>query len=268
MQFKKSDFAPPILKRIIRYDFKYGWHGRYDDWDKVEKMATGYDSKVILKRVSDAAMKVKTGQAVYERDAVEYHEIEVAYPLLSTLLWISSQNSNRLSVLDYGGSLGTSYRQNFPFLKHVSHLEWRIVEQEMFVTEGKEKFEDEHLHFHYDFEEAMNSFTVTPQLVMFSSSLPYLKNSYEVLSSVKASSVPYLFIDRTAFVDEPEDRLTIQKVPPFFYEASYPCWFFSKEKMYGFLNETYQSVFHFKSGQVLNLGLQEIEYTGTLFKRK
>lgn len=268
MAFKKGDLVPAIVKRILKYDFKYGWHGNFKNWEEAQKHTTGYNADTILKRVSDSAMKVKSGQAVYERDAIVYKNIEIAFPLLSTLLWIATQNNNRLSVLDYGGSLGTSYRQNLPFLKNLNYLEWRIVEQKMFAEEGQKRFQDDILSFHFDLEECLKSFNEPPQLIMFSSSLPYLEEPYKILSEVKRSGVPYLFIDRTAFIEGPADRLTVQRVPPAFYDASYPAWFFSKEKMYKFLLEDYDELFDFKSGQVLNLGLQEIEYTGSLFKKK
>lgn len=268
MVFKKNEFVPPILKRLVKYSFKYGWHGRYASWEEAQKRTTGYNAATILERVSDAAMKVKNGKATYERDAIIYNKIEVAYPLLSSLLWIGSQNKNRLSLVDYGGSLGTSYRQNLPFLQHFDHLDWRVVEQKMFVEEGRKKFEDEHLSFDYNLEDCLRSFKEPAQLIMFSSSLPYLQEPYKILDNIKQSKIPYLFIDRTAFINEANDHLTVQRVPPAFYDASYPSWFFSKEKMYNFLLQTYEEVYSFTSGQTLNLGLQEIEYTGSLFKRK
>lgn len=268
MAIKKGDFVPPLLKRILKYDSKYGWHGRYKSWSEAMKHTSGYDANVILKRVSDAAIKVKNGEVVYERDAIEYDKIEVSFPLLSTLLWIASQNYGKLSLIDYGGSLGTSYRQNFPFLQNLNQLEWKIIEQKMFTDEGKAHFEDEHLKFYYNLQECLPAFENQPQLVIFSSSLPYFKEPYKVLQSVIDTNIPYLFIDRTAFINEPEDRLTIQKVPPVFYEASYPSWFFSRQKIYSFLLSEYDEVFDFKSNQLLRLGLQEIEYTGSLLKRK
>lgn len=268
MAIKKGDFIPPLLKRILKYDRKYGWHGRYNSWDEAIKKTTGYNSDDILKKVRDVAIKVKEGRVTYERDAIAYDKIEVAFPLLTTLLWIAAQNNQQLSLIDFGGSLGTSYRQNLPFLKNVKHLEWKVVEQKMFTDEGNANFKDEHLAFYESLQESLIDFTGDPKLVIFSSSLPYLKEPYKLLQEVIDTKIPYLFIDRTAFITEPEDRLTIQKVPPAFYNASYPSWFFSREKMFNFLLREYDEVFEFNSNQVLNLGLQEIEYTGCLLKKK
>ena len=265
MPLKKGEFIPAIVKRIARYSFKYGWHGRYSNWAKALKKATGYNAQTVLQRVKDAALKVQSGQAKYERDGIAQDHIEVFYPLLATLLWVGSQNNNRLIIIDYGGSLGTSYRQNFPFLKHFEKLEWNLIEQKMFVDEGRENFENEHLKFYYSLEDVLS--VASPQLLLFSSSLQYMEKPYELLGKIKESSIEYLMIDRTAFINEPDDRLTIQTVPPAFYDASYPCWFFSEQKMGNFLVDTFEPVYNFESGQKVLLGLEELEYTGRLWKR-
>jgi putative methyltransferase (TIGR04325 family) len=266
MPLKKGEFIPAIVKRVARHSFKYGWHGNYANWEAAQQKTTGYNADDVLQRVKAGALKVKDGQYAYERDGINYPHIEIAYPLLSALLWIASQNNNQLSLIDYGGSLGTSYRQNFPFLKHLHRLQWDLIEQPMFVDEGRKNFEDEHLHFYYSLDEVLQK--SQPQLLLFSSSLQYLQKPYELLANAKQSGMPYLMIDRTAFIDAPEDRLTIQKVPPAFYDASYPCWFFSQSKMNSFLQDTYEPVFGFNSGQKVVLGLEELDYTGQLWKRK
>jgi len=266
MPLKKGEFIPAIVKRIARYSFNYGWHGRYQNWAQALGQTTGYNANTVLQRVSAAASKVQNGQAVYERDGIALNHVEVFYPLLSALLLVASRNNNELSLIDYGGSLGTSYRQNLPYLRHLNSLQWHLVEQTMFVEEGRKKFEDEHLHFYYNLAEVLQQ--DKPQLLMFSSSLQYMEKPYELLTQVKQSGIEYLLIDRTAFTNEAEDRLTIQKVPPAFYEASYPCWFFSEQKMTAFLEDAYELVFGFESGQKVTLGLTELDYQGMLWRRK
>jgi putative methyltransferase (TIGR04325 family) len=41
---------------------------------------------------------------------------------------------------------------------------------------------------------------------------------------------PYIIVDRTAFLSDHRDRLTIQHVPACIYPASYPAWFFSESR--------------------------------------
>ena len=74
---------------------------------------------------------------------------------LSFLLYITN-NENRLNVIDYGGSLGTSYFQNLKFLNQVDDFRWNIVEQEAFVKIGKEYFSNENLFFTIPLMNAFN----------------------------------------------------------------------------------------------------------------
>jgi putative methyltransferase (TIGR04325 family) len=64
-----------------------------------------------LERLKDAYLKVKSGEAVYQRDSFIFDKIQYSWPLLSGLLWIASLNNSSLNVLDFGGSLGASYYQ-------------------------------------------------------------------------------------------------------------------------------------------------------------
>ena len=267
MALKKGEFIPAILKRVVRYSFTYGWHGRFKSWQAALATTTGYNADSVLQRVKAAASMVKAGQGVYERDAIVYNDVHYAYPLLAALLWIASLNDNNLSLIDYGGSLGTSYRQNYPFLKHLKSLHWGLIEQEMFVKEGQANFEDEHLKFYFNLQDCLKA-QPNPHFLMFSSSLQYMEKPFELLDKVKETNIEFFMIDRTAFIDEPEDRLTTQTVPPAFYDASYPCWFFSLTKMKAYLEDVYEPIFTFESGQKVGLGLQELDYIGILWRRK
>ncbi len=43
------------------------------------------------------------------------------------------ENNNNLSVLDFGGSLRSTYYQNKTFLENLNSIEWSIVEQTHFL---------------------------------------------------------------------------------------------------------------------------------------
>ena len=60
---------------------------------------------LILGKVLEATLKVKNGEAVYERDLVLFDHIEFYWPVLSGLMWVAARNNGRLNVLDYGGTL-------------------------------------------------------------------------------------------------------------------------------------------------------------------
>ena len=49
------------------------------------------------------------------------------------------------------------------------------------------------------------------------------------------------------------DRLTVQKVPPEIYSASYPCWFFDKKKFHAFFRDKYSVAATFDSSDKANI---------------
>jgi len=225
-----KDFLPPlIIKLYKKHRTKFGWFGNYSTWASAQSFSIGYDSNIILEKVKTNLLKVKNGEAIYERDSVIFDHIEYSWPLLTSLLWISSQNSNRLNLIDFGGSLGSSYFQNRFFLKHLKSLKWNIIEQSNFVDCGKMHFENETLNFFYDIKTAL--IDNNPNCLLFSSTLQYIENPYELLDGLLNNNLEYIVFDLTSFLikDEP-DRITIQKIPPSIYRASYPCWFFNKNK--------------------------------------
>ena len=114
-----KDISKKIISKVtLKYiiGFFYGWSGNYSNWAEAEKESSGYNSKNILETVKQATLKVKNGQAVYERDSVIFNEIEYSFPILSSLMWVAAQNNGELNILDFGGYLGSSYYQYKTFL--------------------------------------------------------------------------------------------------------------------------------------------------------
>ena len=141
------DWLPPAIVRQIRRRKSVGirFGEEYATWQDAAENCTGYDSGGILKKVLEATLKVKNGEAVYERDLVLFDHIEFYWPVLSGLMWVAARNNGRLNVLDYGGSLGSCYFENRLFLNSLPNFSWNIVEQVHFVVEGKKHFQDEYL---------------------------------------------------------------------------------------------------------------------------
>lgn len=206
-------------------------------------MSTGYDSELILGKARDSLLKVKRGEAAYERDSVLFDKVQYSWPLLAGLLWIASQKGNRMNLVDFGGSLGSTYFQNRKFLSHLKELRWNIVEQKRFVDCGKRDFENEHLKFHHDLEDCF--FEQRPDAILFSSVIQYLEQPYSLLGKACSLGFDFLLFDRTTFIESGEDRITVQKVPPDIYEASYPAWFFNREKFLDFLSADYELMAEF-----------------------
>lgn len=211
----------------------YGWSGNYRSWDEASSFCSGYDQESIFEKVKDATWKVKTGEAVYERDSVLFDQIEYSFPLAAFLLWTVSEGGP-LDVIDFGGSLGSTYFQNRFFLNKIRTIGWNVIEQKKIVDIGKEKFEDDSLHFFYKVDECLEYSPRKIDTIIFSSVLQYLTSPYEVLDVILQNDFKHIIVDITTVHEENNDRITIQRVPPSIYAASYPTWFFSEQKFIRF----------------------------------
>jgi putative methyltransferase (TIGR04325 family) len=202
--------------------------GDYISWDDATRNSTGYDAGVILEKTCAALLKVKKGEAAYERDSVLFDKIQHAFPVLAGLLRAAQAHGGRLCVVDFGGALGSSYFQCRDFLRVVQRLEWLVVEQPAHIACGRKNFESDQLRFYNSIEECMTGHQ--PNALLLSSVLQYLPNPYDVLQKLLSRRISHVIIDRTAFLANDRERLTVQHVPDSIYPASYPAWFFSETR--------------------------------------
>ncbi len=175
---------PPILLESWRFiQSSHGWgfciSGDYSSWEEALHTSTSYDSALILEKTKAALLKVKNGEAVYERDSVLFNEIQYTWPLLAGLMWVAAQSQGRLNVLDFGGSLGTTYYQNRTFLRNLPEVKWNIIEQPAYVNVGKEYFENDILKFFLTIDTCLSD--TQPNVILLSGVLQYLENPYEIL---------------------------------------------------------------------------------------
>ena len=140
----------------------------------------GYDTDFIFEAVCRAARRVRDGNVAFERDAVAFNRIEYNYAILATLLRIARFRGNNLHVLDFRGSLGSTYFQCREFLNCVADLSWSIVEQPAFVACGNREFANEQLRFFANLE---NCYVwCAPDVVLLSSVIPYVERSARTAS--------------------------------------------------------------------------------------
>ena len=228
---------PAVWKMAQRLRAPRGIHfeGDYPSWQAALDAAGRYDAPDILARVRAAALKVKQGEAVFERDSVCFDHEEYRWPTLACLLRVAAEHEGALRVLDFGGSLGSFYFQHRKHFQHLKQVRWSVVEQAHYVACGREDFQDDVLRFYETVEKCQTEGTV--DVVLCSSVLEYLEKPYDVLADLANSGAPYVLLDRTPFITGEEDRLTVQHVPPSIYRASYPAWFFSYERFLRVVND-------------------------------
>ena len=226
---------PPVIPAAFRSyrNRGYGCSGDYSSWQDAAKLADGYDAGGILKEVYQSARKVRDHEGIYERDGVLFDQIQYSWPLLSGILLAASQKKS-LQVIDFGGSLGTTYYQNKKFLDKIQLGSWNIIEQSNFVELGRREFSSPQLHF-YDSMEACLA-EVVPDLLILSSVLQYVENYEELLAPMLARTPPdYILVDRTPFSTEDRNIITVQKVRPEIYQGSYVCRLLSESGLKVFM---------------------------------
>jgi putative methyltransferase (TIGR04325 family) len=184
-----------------------------------------------LDKCKNSLLQVKNGAAIYERDSVIFDQIQYSWGLLAGLQKVALNSDGKLCVLDFGGSLGSSFFQNKDFLA-VEDLKWCIVEQPNFIECGKEFFESDQLKFYYTIDECL--LNERPNVLVLSSVLQYLNKPYEWIEKLIKLNFKYIIIDRTPFINNSMYIVNIQNVPDSIYKASYTMWFFNKEN---FLNK-------------------------------
>jgi putative methyltransferase (TIGR04325 family) len=205
------------------------FRGDFQSWAAARQASTGYDAPAIVEKVRAATLKVVSGEAACERDSIAFERIEYSLPLLVCLLYAASRSENQLNIIDFGGSLGSSYWQNRHFLAHLRHLRWSVVEQPHFVAVGQSEIANEALRFYPSIAASLAEGPANA--ILLSSVLQYLEEPFTVLASILAIGVQFVMLDRTSFfVDDLPDRITVEDVHPSVYQGSYPAWFFNLAK--------------------------------------
>jgi putative methyltransferase (TIGR04325 family) len=237
------------------------FRGDYATWAAASARATGYDTDHILDKAVTAARAVRSGHAVWERDTVLFYEEASHAPLLKALQAAAAQDG-RLSVLDFGGALGSTWWQHRRWLSEVADLRWSVVEQPGFVAAGRREFATDVLRFYETVDACFAA--EQPTVILLSSVLPYLEDPHALLAGLAARDCAWLIIDRTGFTRHGRDQLTVQHVPEAIYRASYPCWFFDRTKLLAPLQPRWQVVDEWAS---FDNGGEKFNYQGLLLQR-
>lgn len=255
--------VPPLLWDALRGRFGNRFEGEFASWAEAKAACVGYEDASIVQRVAEAARAVERGEAAYEQDSVLFDEVHYSWPVVASLLMIACARGGSLSVVDFGGSLGTSYRQNRKLLKGLQRLSWAVVEQETFVAAGQAEFSTPTLQFFGDLDPAIER--TRADVILLSGVLQYLPDPQAFLGELVDKPVEYLLFDRTPLIDGETDRLTVQRVPRHIYPASYPAWFLSRKQLWSKLERQFELVEKFSSKDAANI---RSEYGGSLWKRR
>ncbi|PTY03776.1 methyltransferase, TIGR04325 family [Opitutaceae bacterium EW11] len=237
------DFGKRRLPHVVRALGGHYTHirfsGDYRSFAEARQASAGYDAPAILEKTREALLKVKRGQSRWERDAMVSDSEDRPWALLACLSRIAAaKRTASIHVLDFGGSLGSAYFWCRPFFAPEISVRWDVVEQPEHVKAGRKDFETEELRFAFRVEDVLAQ--QRPDVLLLSGVLHYLEEPEAFLETVKSWRIPYLLLDRTPLWNHARHRITVQQVPEEIYEASYPAWFLSRERILSGLETDYQ----------------------------
>lgn len=261
-----KDLIPPlILQEAKKLKLKkYGWKGNYQSWEEASKMSEGYDKQEIVEKVRTSLLEVKNGTATFERDSVLFYSEDYNWQLLSSLFFVAAKEEGKLEVLDFGGSLGSTYYQNRNFFDRLNYFHWSVIEQSHFVKIGKEEFASQNLSFYNEISDCLSERTIN--CLLLSSLLQYIEKPYDLLEDLIAYDLPYIVIDRMPFHSKDGDRICIQHVPPEIYNATYACHLLDVNKFLRFFEEkNYKLISEFDA---IDGKGEDYHFKGYIFERK
>jgi putative methyltransferase (TIGR04325 family) len=182
------------------------------------------------------------------------------------LLRAATENKNRLSVLDFGGALGSIYYKNCNFLKGIDHLKWHVVEQKHIIEIGNTNFANNIISFYNSIEDVLKHTHLN--VIIFSSSLQFLPEPYVILKKAISSKADYIIIDRNPFVLKGDTKLSIQIVPEDIIKSSYPIWLFNETQFKSFFLGEYMEVQTFDAlDGIIGYGQLKARFKGIIYKK-
>ncbi len=230
-------FTELLTRFIKKTEVEY-----FSNWQDATIKCLDYDAEAVVKTFAKAATAVEHGEAIFEQDGRTYHRFSNNTHLIAALSHVSTKEGH-FQVLDFGGALGSMYRQHRFFLARFNDFIWCVVDQECFVRTGSLLFSTKKLKFENTISDAVSRYK--PNIAVMSSALQRLESPFDVLNEVAALDIPYLFIDRTPVNACNEDRITRGRLTFKNSSATFPAWQFSEAAFKAALQQKYRIINEF-----------------------
>jgi len=216
-----------IANLIFKLSNKIYFSDEKKSWRSAINSSQSYQDKIISDKVINSFEKIKNKKTeFYERDGWIFNEKPDESDLIEFLKKKISEKKSTFQVLDYGGSLGSRYFSNYNFIKN-NNIYWNIVEQSKFVEYGKRNLQTDSLKFFSSLNECLNYKKMN--CVIFSNSLHYLENYYQILDKMKKKKISYIFLDYLPLSKYKKNKIFVQNISKKIYNSSYPIHIFSKK---------------------------------------
>ncbi len=247
--FKKiiKKTCPPFLIDMLKVyqskKTKSGFSGNIANWDDALTQTSGWNSPEIINKIKTAALQVKDGSSVYEQDGSIFNKQNFFFPVLAGILRAVTKNQS-ISIVDFGGSLGSHYYQMKSFFSKEIKISWNVVEQKEFVDCGKKEFENDELKFYYSIKDYQGE----KDVFFASGAIQYLEDPYTFIKEIKSFKFKNIIFDRVFFIENVPERIVLQKADAeIFYDASFPAWLLNEDKFIEAFLPQYNLVTDFNS---------------------
>ena len=212
---------PNFILKIINKLFKRNitFTGDYRSWPAALKASLSYDDNKIFLKSRESFLQVINKKAKYERDSVLFYSESINYPLINILKKIQKTKRSCLNVLDFGGSFGSTYFQNYSILKNKNKFDWAIIEKPRIVKFMKKIKLEDNLSFYLSVSNYVTKYR--PDIVIFSGVIQYLRKPNKIINYFIKKKVKNFFFLKTPFFYDKE-VIKVQNVPSYIYKSSYP----------------------------------------------
>jgi putative methyltransferase (TIGR04325 family) len=242
------------------------FEGPIPSWEAALARSDGWDEPSITIKTLESALKVRDGLAEFEQDGLAYEQILYSPAVLAFIILALSRCAGQLSILEVGGGLGQGYYQNRKILQNLCkvRIAWSIVERPDLAKLGTEYFAKSDLRFFSSLESALDELENAPEFVLFSGSLQYLTNPFDILDQITEIGTTVLAFDRLLVSPTDKHAIFIQHPPKILYHATYPAWCFSKDLFIDkIVSRGFALVEHFTSSPKA-----EFDHCGMIFVRR
>ena len=205
------------------------FEGPFTSWTQAVAQSATWDAPEITELSLRSALAAKEGKVACEHDGVPFKDPLYSQTMLAFLLLASRDGV--LNIIDFGGGLGSGYFQNARLLRLMSSpVQWHIVERPIFVKLGTEHFQNDTIRFYSSLGEAIRH--SKSNSLIFSGSLQYVDEPFELIDEAGRSAIRILAFDRTLTWERSDDGIFLQRPDPkAHYRATYACRCFSKERL-------------------------------------
>ena len=202
--------------KILFFKKRLNLKGNYKNYYEALKHSNGYQESLILNKVRNAIIRILEGEDVWERDGSIFPNPKPRQEIIKIIEQLSNK---KLSIIDFGGGLGTLFINNRELFKSVE--KYCIIEQENFVEVGNDISRKYNLPI--KFLESLRNVDFNPDLIIFSSVLQYIPNLEEVLIQTYKLDPEVILIDRTCYTNNSKMKWHNQLIECYYEKIiSYP----------------------------------------------